>query len=426
MHVTPPPPLIRRLPPGVWTAAAGGAAAAYASLTSVRLPGEAEPPRHAPLPAVLEAGHLSTLVAAALATLGGSVLLGRRPTAALALLLTGSVCMAMALNSTEITFVQFLAAEVALCHIAATRPRRVSVPAAALALGTLAAYACVRLLLGYPIGTAIELAVGLTAVIAWLVGNSLRQSREHARVLSAQAITAERLRIARELHDMVAHSVGIIAIQAGAARRVADTRPEAAGEALAAIETAGRETLAGLRRMLGALRRAEASAPGAAPDAPAAGSAPGLADLERLVAAAASAGVGVDVRWRGGRDPLPPEIDLSAYRIVQEALTNVVRHAGAGHCQVTIERREADLVIEVVDPGPGHGSGRAHGHGSGGLGAFGGAFGGGRGQGAAGPGYGIVGMRERVGLLRGDFSAGPRPEGGFRVAARIPLPAGAR
>jgi signal transduction histidine kinase len=414
MDVTPPPPLIRRLPPGTWTVLAWLAAVAYSSITSIRLPGEVEDLRPSPLFTELWAGHLSSLAVAALTTLAGSVLLGRRPLTALALLLSGSVCMAMALNSTEITFEQFLPAEVALCHIAVTRPRRVSVAAAVLALGTLAGYASVRLLLGYPIGTAIELAVGLTAVIAWLVGNSLRQGREHARTLNAQAVTAERLRIARELHDMVAHSIGIIAIQAGAARMVIDSRPAAAGEALGAIENASRETLAGLRRMLGALRRAEAPPSGrAAPGGPAsaapavvpAGSAPGLADVERLAAATSAAGVHVDVRWQGGRDPLPPEIDLSAYRIVQEAVTNVVRHAGARRCQVTIERRDAELSIEVVDPGGGHG---------------------GHGQGTPGAGYGIVGMRERVGLLRGDFSAGPRPDGGFRVAARLPLPAGAR
>ncbi|XVQ15548.1 sensor histidine kinase [Spirillospora sp. CA-255316] len=426
MDDTPPPPLIRRLPPGIWTALAWLAAVAYSSITSVRLPGEVQDLRPSPLFSGMGAGHLYTLAVAALTTLAGSALLGRRPLTALALLLGGSVCMAMALNSTEITFEQFLPAEVALCHIAVTRPRRVSVAAAVLALGTLAGYASVRLLLGYPIGTAIELAVGLTAVIAWLVGNSLRQGREHARTLNAQAVTAERLRIARELHDMVAHSIGIIAIQAGAARMVIDTRPAAAGEALGAIENASRETLAGLRRMLGALRRAEAPSPGlasflgepasAAPAPPPAGSAPGLADVERLVAATSAAGVHVDVRWQGGRDPLPPEIDLSAYRIVQEAVTNVVRHAGARRCRVTIERRDAELSIEVVDPGGGLGGHGGHGSG----------HGSGHGQGTPGGGYGIVGMRERVGLLRGDFTAGPRPEGGFRVAARLPLPAGVR
>jgi hypothetical protein len=129
MDVTPPPPLIRRLPPGTWTVLAWLAAVAYSSITSIRLPGEVEDLRPSPLFTELWAGHLSSLAVAALTTLAGSVLLGRRPLTALALLLSGSVCMAMALNSTEITFEQFLPAEVALCHIAVTRPRRVSVAA---------------------------------------------------------------------------------------------------------------------------------------------------------------------------------------------------------------------------------------------------------------------------------------------------------
>jgi signal transduction histidine kinase len=197
-------------------------------------------------------------------------------------------------------------------------------------------------------------------------------------------VTAERLRIARELHDMVAHSIGIIAIQSGAARRVMDTQPDKARDALAAIETTSQETLAGLRHMLGALRQAGATA--------------GLAGVERLATTAAEAGVQVDVRWSGRRRPLPPEIDVSAFRIIQEAVTNVVRHAGTPRCSVAVEFREKELAVEVLDDG--------------------------RGAAADGPaegaGYGLVGMRERISLLRGDFSAGPRPEGGFRVAARIP------
>jgi signal transduction histidine kinase len=195
---------------------------------------------------------------------------------------------------------------------------------------------------------------------------------------------------------MVAHSIGIIAIQTGAARMVIDTQPAGAREALNAIEIAGRETLSGLRRMLGALRQAESAPVTTAP-------APGLADVERLAATTATAGVHVDVQWRGGRRPLPAEIDLSAFRIIQEAVTNVVRHAGTRQCRVCIEHRDEELSIEVVDSGRG-----GHSHG------------------IAGRGYGIVGMRERVGLLQGDFHAGPRPEGGFRVVARLPVPVGVR
>ncbi len=214
---------------------------------------------------------------------------------------------------------------------------------------------------------------------------------------AAQTAMAERLRIARELHDVVAHSIGIIAIQAGAARRVFDARPAEARDALAAIEAASRETLSGLRRMVTGLRRAEL---GPGPEQAPLGPAPGLADLEQLAAMTLDAGVKVDVDWHGSRAPLPADIDLSAFRIIQEAVTNVVRHAGTGQCQVLIDQQDGQLSIEVTDSGHGGST--------------------------AGTGYGIIGMRERATLLGGDFSAGPRPGGGFRVAARLPVPAPAR
>ncbi|MEU7428375.1 ATP-binding protein [Streptomyces sp. NPDC040750] len=126
---------------------------------------------------------------------------------------------------------------------------------------------------------------------------------------------------------------------------------------------------------------------------------PGLADVEGLAAATAGAGVRVDMCWSGEQRPLPADIDLFAYRIVQEALTNVVRHAGTGRCRVAIDYGDEELSVEVIDDGRGaNGNGSAH-------------------------GFGLIGMRERVGLLGGHLSAGPRSEGGFRVAARLPLPA---
>ncbi|MFE9424642.1 sensor histidine kinase [Kitasatospora sp. NPDC006697] len=230
--------------------------------------------------------------------------------------------------------------------------------------------------------------------IAWILGSWLRLGQNHAQTLRTQAMTqavqAERLRIARELHDMVAHTVGVIAIQAGAAARVIETQPAGAREALKAIELTSRDTLAGMRRMLTALREADADAAQTAP-------ASGLADIGKLVAVASEAGVHVDLRWRGEKRQLPAEIDLSAFRIVQESLTNVLRHAGASRCRISVDYVPDGLAIEVVDDGRG-----------------------GTGTGA-GSGYGIVGMRERVGLLHGQFSAGPAPEGGFRVMARLPV-----
>ncbi|MFG2288268.1 sensor histidine kinase [Streptomyces sp. NPDC048595] len=149
----------------------------------------------------------------------------------------------------------------------------------------------------------------------------------------------------------VAHSIGIIAIQAGVGSRVIQTQPAEAREALRAIEATSRETLSGLRRTLVSLRQADPGVadPGQAPLAPS----PGLADLERLAAATADAGVRVDLRRSGNQRPLPADVDLSAYRIVQEALTNVVRHAGTGRCRVAIDYGDEELSVEVVDHGHG-------------------------------------------------------------------------
>ncbi len=406
MRDEPSPPPLKRVPPGVWVALAWGAGAAFTFLTRVTLPGQGEP---AVVPGVLyfRWDGLAMLAVATALTLAGCRLLRRRPLGALGLLLGASAVASFHLSVGEIPLPQFLAVDVALYFVAATWPRRTGIAAVVTALAVLVGYLTVRLLSGWDVGTSGELAVAMTAVIAWLLGHSTRQARDHAEQTraqaAAQAVTEERLRIARELHDMVAHSIGIIALQAGAAGRVIETQPVGAREALRSIESTGRETLSGLRRMLGALRRPE---PGRAPEA--APLDPGLGlgdDVDRLAATTTAAGVRVDVRWRGEPGPLPPEIDRAAYRIVQEAVTNVVRHAGADFCRVSIDRRDAELAIEVVDHGHGESHGNGHRH-------------------AAGPGYGygLLGMRERVDLLRGEFSAGPRPGGGFRVAARLPVP----
>ncbi|WP_405541919.1 sensor histidine kinase [Streptomyces phaeochromogenes] len=405
MAATPRLPLLKRIPPGVWTAVIWCAGLALTMLMRFRLPGqeEADAYRTALLSSAKWEGWTLLALGTAL-TLAGCVLMRRLPLWALALMLSGSIAATSALSVGAIPLLQFLAVDLTLYFIAASRTRRTGIEAISMALCTLAGYLAVRVLSGWAIGTTTELIVALTAVIAWLIGDSMHQSRVHAEQVrtqaAAQAVTAERLRIARELHDMVAHTIGIVALQAGAARRVIDTRPELAREALGEVENASRETLSGLRRMLGALRRAE---PGQAPEATPLdpSPAPGLAEIDRLAERTTAAGVHVEVRWRGERHTLPPEIGMSAYRIVQEAVTNVVRHAGTRSCQVTVDCRDEELAIEVVDSGNGPGR-------------------------AAATGYGLLGMRERVGLLHGEFSAAPRPEGGFRVAARLPVPAGVR
>jgi signal transduction histidine kinase len=340
------------------------------------------------------------------ALVASALLLRRRPLLALAVTLAGSVA-SMAQPTIPVgagLVVVVCAAGLEICYLAATRPRRVSVTGVVMAGAGLV----IPLLAGPSAGplrdrsegatvSVVTIAVTLVMIIAWLIGNSIRQAQVQAELRRTQAAgraaMAERLRIARELHDIVAHSIGIIAIQAGSGRSVFDARPDEARDALAVIEATSRETLSGLRRMVTGLRRAE---PGQAPLGPAAG----LAGIERLAATALAAGVRVDVDWRGSREPLPADIDLSAFRIIQEAVTNVVRHAGTSQCQVCIDQQDGQLSLEVTDSG--HGSS------------------------AAGTGYGITGMRERAALLGGDFSAGPRPGGGFRVAARLPVLASAR
>ncbi|MFJ9523320.1 sensor histidine kinase [Kitasatospora sp. NPDC101801] len=395
MSETPQLPLLKRITPGSWTLLAWCAGTVLTFLVRLRLPGEGTA---AVPPGVLiqRWDGLTTIGLAGLLTLAGARLLRRRPLAATTLLLTAAVVGTTPLGAGEIPLPQYLAVDLALYFVAAGRPRRTSLTAAGLALGVLAGYVSFRLAAGWAVGTSTELTVALTVPIAWLLGNSVHQSRTYAdRVRAqteAQAITTERLRIARELHDMVAHSIGIIALQAGAAKRVIDSQPTAARDALGTIETTGRETLAGLRRMLGALRQGEPAGP--APLDPG----PGLADLDRLAATTTAAGVRVELRQLGEPHPLPPELDAAAYRIIQEAVTNVVKHAGTDSCTVTVEHRERELAVEVTDRGRGPGR-------------------------RPDSGYGLLGMRERTALLHGDFTAGAHPDGGFRVTARLPIPA---
>ncbi|MEV7803023.1 sensor histidine kinase [Microbispora sp. NPDC088329] len=327
----------------------------------------------------------------------------RMPLLALAMALVGSTAVAAGMpsathGSDQGRFLSYLAVDLVLGAVVATRARRTSIGAVAVSF-------VVQLLVMGSFSYGNDLIVnGVLALLAMaascMAGLLIRQRREHAAALRSQevaeAVTAERLRLARELHDMVAHSIGIIAIQAGVGSRVIQTQPAEAREALRTIEATSRQTLSSLRRTLVALRQADrgALASQRSPLEPS----PGLADVERLAAATADAGVRVEVRRTGERRPLPADIDLAAYRIVQEALTNVVRHADTGCCRVAIDFGDEELSVEVVDDGrgaPWNGSAQ---------------------------GFGIVGMRERAGLLNGHLSAGPRPEGGFRVAARLPLP----
>jgi signal transduction histidine kinase len=214
----------------------------------------------------------------------------------------------------------------------------------------------------------------------------LEREREQ---LARIAVHEERASIARELHDIVAHSVSVMLIGVRGARDVLRSSPETADDTLARVETSGEQSLAELRRILVLLREAEHGAE-ARPQ-------PSLADLDELVAGYRDAGLPVRLEVTGTRRPLPGGVELSVYRIVQEALTNVLKHAHPTRVTVTLSFRDSRLEVEVVDDG-------ATAVGEDGT-----------------PGHGIVGMRERVALLGGELETGRRVGGGFRVAARLPL-----
>ena len=196
----------------------------------------------------------------------------------------------------------------------------------------------------------------------------------------------ERSRIARELHDVIAHSVSVMTVQAGAVRRLLKPDQEREREALLTVEETGRQALTEMRRLLGVLRQSDEKA-ALAPQ-------PGLATLERLVAQVREAGLPVEMRVEGEEIALPAGIDLSAYRIVQEALTNALKHAGPARAWVVVRYGADEVEVEVANDGVSNG-------GSG--------------------GYGLIGMRERVALYGGDLTAGPRDGGGFTISARLPV-----
>lgn len=223
---------------------------------------------------------------------------------------------------------------------------------------------------------------------SWILGQVVRDRRaaaaRAAQVLAEQAVAAERLRIARELHDIVAHSMGLIAVKAGVANHVLRVRPEEVSDALSVIESTSRDALVELRHMLGLLR---------APDEPAELAPPaGLAALPELVARVESTGVRVELRV-DVPEPLPEAVALTVHRVVQECLTNVTKHARASRCAVTITGRANAVQLEVTDDGAG---------------------------GTPVEGHGLIGIRERVSVYGGSYRAGPRAGGGFEVVVRLP------
>ena len=240
--------------------------------------------------------------------------------------------------------------------------------------------------------------------ISWGIGRALAERgrraeglRERAERLEHEheaALSAERSRIARELHDVIAHSVSVMTVQAGAARLMLDEDPARAREPLMAVERTGRQALGEMRRLLGILRG------GGGDDAAALEPQPGIGQIDALVEQVRSAGLPVDIAVEGRAQPLPPGVDLAAYRIVQEALTNVIKHAGPARAQVRVRYGSDTVELEVIDDGR-----AAHANG----------------QPDPSSGHGLVGMQQRVALYGGEVQAGPRPEGGYAVRARLPV-----
>jgi signal transduction histidine kinase len=296
----------------------------------------------------------------------------------------------------------------ALYSVVAVSPRRAS-----LVIVSLVASAVLAAILVGGGDEVVQVAIGGVTLIllGWLAGENVRAGRvyagqqadraaEQAAAVTAEraeqvhrALADERAQIARELHDIVAHAMSVIAVRSGVARMVIDSDPGQAREALAIIETTTRRSLQEMRLLVGVLRADDDHNAELRP-------VPGLGDLDRLVTDTAVAGVAVDVDIEGTVRALPAAADLSAYRIVQEALTNVVRHAGPTHAQVKISYRPDEVSIEVVDDGPRNGQGPP-------------AL-----ISRSGDGHGLIGMRERAALFGGELAAGPRAAG-FCVTASL-------
>jgi signal transduction histidine kinase len=229
-----------------------------------------------------------------------------------------------------------------------------------------------------------------------------RAEAEH-QAATGRALAAERSRIAAELHDVVTHNVSVMVVQAGAARRILSGSPDDAKSALLAVEASGRTAMVELQHLLGLLAPVEGMRPQPGSTGPesALHPQPGLSELPALIDRIAAAGLPVDLIVTGQVRQLSPGLDLTTYRVVQEALTNVIKHAGHAAAVVALDYREDGLVVNVTDNGE---SGWRPGR-------------------MAGGGRGLLGLRERVALYGGELDAGPRPGGGWRVAAELPDPA---
>jgi signal transduction histidine kinase len=327
----------------------------------------------------------------------------RAPTIVFALVLA-SIALHVGLiddpRSDQPPFQDWIAMIVVYYSLGAHAERRRAIVAGALGGGALVAGDLVQLLSG---GARLEDTVPAWFLLAaaYGVGFALRGQRIQSTVLAQRAerlerereqkarlaVAEERVRIARELHDIVAHAISVVVVQAQAGQRVLEGEQASAREALSSIETTGRQALVEMRRLLGILRKEDrelALAPR-----------PSLAYLDVLAERVREAGLPVELHVEGEAKPLPPGVDLSAYRIVQEALTNALKHAGPASAQVVVRYRPKEVELEITDDGRGCVDGSQGGH-------------------------GLLGMRERAALVGGDVESGPNGRRGYTVRARLP------
>jgi len=295
-------------------------------------------------------------------------------------------------------FIPFVAGCAAVFLVGLLRDRTQAVAGIVLAIGVEALVAYRDPLKNLSAFIATCIVFGLIWTVAFALGRKFEEAddakRRAARAerereeRARSAVTEERARIARELHDVVGHSVSVMTVQASAVRRLLRPEQEREREALLVVERTGREALAEMRRMVGVLRRPE-EGPALAPQ-------PSLEHVGPLVERAREAGLSVELRVEGDRKALPAGVDLTAYRLVQEGLTNALKHARAERAEVVVRYGTGDLEVTVSDDGRGAASGHGGGH-------------------------GLVGMRERVAVYGGELEAGPQAEGGYRLWAKLPV-----
>jgi signal transduction histidine kinase len=335
---------------------------------------------------------VSAAAAAALITLPLAIRFSR-PLVTIVLGAIGTVALSLSINGTSDPLFAVIAALLALYAVGSRTTGLRFWLGGAIALTAGVASTIIRQGVTSDIASAV-----LATAIGLLIGRALGVLETETEVLerevderAEQAVAEERSRMARELHDVIGHSISVMGVQAGAVRRVLRPEQERERHALLAVEQTGREAVAEMRRLIGLLRTEDDGITGPSPS---------LARVEQLVSEMRQAGLAVELSVEGDLTSLPPGADLAGYRIVQEALTNALKHAPGAHVNATVRAHGSELAIEVLDDGSGSPV-AANGH----------------------LGHGLLGMRERTSLYGGELTAGPRPDGGFRVHARIPIEA---